>query len=41
MPTNAEVTALLEALRAGDADASDRLLPLVYQALHEIAARQL
>lgn len=39
--TNSEVTALLEAVRAGDASASDRLLPLVYAALHEIAARQL
>lgn len=39
--TNAEITALLESLRAGDAAASDRLLPLVYDVLHEIAARQL
>lgn len=36
-----EVTALLEALRAGDAEAGDRLLPMVYGILHEIAARQL
>ncbi len=40
-PTPAEITSLLEALRSGDAGASERLLPLVYDALHEIAARQL
>ena len=40
-PTQSEVTALLEALRAGDAAAGERLLPLVYGVLHEIAARQL
>jgi RNA polymerase sigma-70 factor (ECF subfamily) len=36
-----EVTALLEALRAGDSTAGDRLLPLVYDTLHALAARQL
>lgn len=32
-----DVTALLEAVVAGDPDALDRLVPLVYQSLHEIA----
>ena len=32
-----EVTALLEAVVAGDPDALDRLVPLVYHNLHEIA----
>lgn len=39
--TNTEITDLLEALRAGDSSASDRLLPMVYDALHEIADRHL
>ncbi len=39
--TNSEITGLLEAFRSGDAAAGERLLPIVYQALHEIAARQL
>lgn len=37
--TSTEVTALLEALRAGDPSAEDRLLPLMYGVLHDIAAR--
>lgn len=40
-PDDSEVTALLEALRDGDASAGDRLFPLVYGVLHDIAARQL
>lgn len=32
-----DVTALLEAVMAGDPDALDRLVPLVYHSLHEIA----
>lgn len=32
-----DVTALLEAVVAGDPDALDRLVPLVYDSLHEIA----
>lgn len=36
-----EVTRLLEQLRGGDPDAFDRLLPLVYGTLKEIAHRQL
>ena len=40
-PPQSEVTALLEAMRSGDAAAGERLLPLVYGVLHEIAARQL
>lgn len=39
--TDQEVTGLLEAFRRGDAAAGERLLPLVYQTLHDIAARQL
>ena len=39
--TDAEITGLLEALRAGDATAADHLLPLVYDTLHEIAVRRL
>ena len=39
--TDAEITGLLEAFRDGDAAAGDRLLPIVYQTLHDIAARQL
>lgn len=41
IPTEAEVTALLEALRDGDTAAGERLLPMVYATLHQIAARQL
>ncbi|MEO5799285.1 MAG: ECF-type sigma factor [Gemmatimonadales bacterium] len=37
--TDDQVTTLLEAMRAGDDDAAERLLPLVYRALHGIAAR--
>ena len=40
-PAPSEVTALLEALRGGDSAAGERLLPLVYGVLHDIAARQL
>ena len=40
-PDDSEVTALLEALRDGDAVAGERLFPLVYGMLHDIAARQL
>jgi len=36
-----EVTALLRAWSDGDADAFDRVLPLVYQELHRMAARYL
>jgi RNA polymerase sigma-70 factor (ECF subfamily) len=36
-----DVTDLLLAWREGDADASERLFPLVYQELHRIAQRQL
>lgn len=34
-----EVTRLLESIAAGDADAADRLLPLVYADLREVADR--
>ncbi|MEO8478044.1 MAG: ECF-type sigma factor [Gemmatimonadota bacterium] len=37
--TDAQVTTLLEAMRAGDAAAAERLLPIVYEVLHGIAAR--
>ncbi len=37
----AEVTALLEAFRGGDSAAGERLLPIVYEALHHIAERHL
>ena len=37
--TDDQVTTLLEAMRAGDDDAAERLLPLVYGVLHGIAAR--
>ena len=36
-----EVTALLARLRAGESDALDRLLPLVYDELRQLARRQL
>lgn len=36
-----EVTRLLEAAEAGDSDALDRLLPLVYEDLRRVAHRQL
>ncbi len=39
--TTHEVTRLLAALQAGDPEALDRLIPLVYQELRAIAARQL
>jgi RNA polymerase sigma-70 factor, ECF subfamily len=39
-PTNShEVTRLLGAVRSGDPDAADRLAPLIYAELHEIASR--
>jgi len=41
-PTSAhEVTALLQAVRSGQPDALDRLVPLVYQELRALAERQL
>jgi hypothetical protein len=36
-PSAAEVTALLQAWRAGDEHARDRLIPLVYKELHGLA----
>ena len=36
-----DVTQLLDAIEAGDADASDRLLPLVYDELRKLAAQRL
>jgi RNA polymerase sigma factor (TIGR02999 family) len=36
-----EVTQLLQRLRAGDADARDRLFPLVYEELRQVARRAL
>src|SRR5689334_13172588 len=36
-----EVTRILSALEQGDADAADRLLPLVYEELRGLAARKL
>lgn len=36
-----DITRVLEKVREGDADALDRLLPLVYEELQAIAARQL
>lgn len=39
--TTHEVTRLLAALQAGDPEALDRLIPLVYQELRAIAARQI
>lgn len=41
MPPDGEVTRLLGALRAGDKDALDRLVPLVYDELTRIARVQL
>ena len=40
-PTAAEVTSLLEALRQGDQVAGDRLLPMLYQVLHDMASRMM
>jgi RNA polymerase sigma factor (TIGR02999 family) len=40
-PDRGEVTALLRAWSDGDADAFERVLPLVYEELHRIAARYL
>ncbi len=40
-PERRDVTALLGALRRGDRDALDQLLPLVYDALRRLARRQL
>lgn len=39
MPTQDDVTAVLAQLRAGDAQAADKLLPLVYEELRRLAAR--
>lgn len=36
-----EVTQILEAIETGDSTATDRLLPIVYDELREIAARQM
>jgi RNA polymerase sigma factor (TIGR02999 family) len=41
MKGQGEVTRLLERLRAGDAEALDRVLPLVYEELRAMAHRQL
>lgn len=41
MPTDGDVTALLDHWGRGDRNALDRLLPLVYRELRGIAARQL
>lgn len=40
-PAPGEVTALLRAWQAGDATALDRLLPVVYRGLKQLAARQM
>ncbi len=40
-PSSSEITGLLEAMRAGDPGAGDRLLPLLYGVLHEIASRMM
>src|SRR5258705_183343 len=40
-PDRGEVTTLLHAWSDGDADAFERVLPLVYEELHRIAARYL
>jgi RNA polymerase sigma factor (TIGR02999 family) len=40
MDTGHQITRLLQELRAGDASALDRLLPLVYDELRQIAHRQ-
>ena len=37
----ANVTQILQAIQAGDARASDELLPLVYQELRRLAAQRL
>jgi RNA polymerase sigma-70 factor (ECF subfamily) len=39
VPTQHDVTAALAQLRAGDAQAADKLLPLVYEELRRLAAR--
>ena len=41
MAGHADITELLQRWSAGDRDALDRVLPLVYQELRQIAARQL
>ncbi len=41
MTANPTVTMLLEGWRSGDADALERLTPLVYEELRRLAARQL
>ena len=38
---SAEVTQLLSALAAGQVDAADRLLPLIYQELRRLAGAQM
>jgi RNA polymerase sigma-70 factor, ECF subfamily len=40
-PRAADVTRLLHEWKAGDREALDRLIPLVYQELHALASRQL
>src|SRR5258705_11878971 len=40
-PDRGEVTTLLHAWSDGEADAFDRVLPLVYEELHRMAARYL
>ena len=40
-PSPGDVTALLNRLADGDQDAAAQLVPLVYQELHELAARRL
>jgi RNA polymerase sigma factor (TIGR02999 family) len=40
MPDNSEITAILAAWRDGEPGALDRLLPLIYDELHRLAARQ-
>jgi RNA polymerase sigma factor (TIGR02999 family) len=41
MPTPGEVTVLLRSYRAGDREAFERMVPLVYEDLRRIARRQL
>lgn len=41
MPEAGEVTALLDAWRGGDADALERLIPIVYEDLRRVASRQM
>jgi len=41
MPSSHDITALLDDWTRGDRQALDRLLPLVYDELRRIAARQL